>query len=123
MPVPVPDEIGLAAPAPDGGGLYFRPSTAIAVKNHGEQIRGGARSAPTGAQSLDLTPPPLLFGAGNYTGDGEPIVKTSNSARGHWSEVLNFHGSPAPWILIGILVVAGMLHLSAEGKFGFGGRV
>ncbi len=124
MPSPSGTEPGLAAPAPDGGGLYFQASTAIAVKNHGEVIRGGGRSAPTGAQSLDTVAPPLMFGGpGKYTGDGEPIVKASGASRGHWSEILNFHGSPAPWILIGILLVAGILHLSAEGKFGFGGRV
>jgi hypothetical protein len=123
MPNPVPNEVGLAAPAPEGGGLYFEPSTAIAVKNTGEHIAGGSRSAPTGAQSMDLHGPSLMFGAGKYTGDGEPIVEASKSSRGHVSEILNFHGSPAPWVLIGILMVAGILHLSAEGKAGFGARV
>jgi hypothetical protein len=123
MPNPTPNEVGLAAPAPEGGGLYFQPSTAIAAKNPGEIITGGGRSAPTGAQSLDANAPSLMFGEGKYTSDGEPIVEASKSSRGHVSEILNFHGSPAPWVLIGILLVAGILHLSAEGKFGFGGRV
>jgi hypothetical protein len=65
-----------------------------------------------------------MFGAGTaYTGEGEHIVNASESSRGHVSEILNFHGSPAPWVLIGILLVAGILHLEAHGKASFGGNL
>ncbi len=121
MPVPGFDDPALSS-RPPAGDLFFAPAAGLAVSKH-EVIRGGGRSSPAGAQSLDASAPSLMFGSGKYTSDGEVIVHSSKSVRGHYSEILNFHGSPAPWILIGILLVAGMLHLSAEGKFGFGGRV
>lgn len=124
MPSPRGFDDPAVAALPPAGDRYFEPSVALARLNPGEQIRGGGRSAPTGAQSLDQNAPPLIFGEGKYTGEGEAIVgPATGRSTGHVSEILNFHGSPAPWILIGILMVAGILHLSAEGKFGFGGRV
>lgn len=119
MPSPSADP-AVAAMSPPGT-LYFQQ----AVPDPGQIIQGGGRSAPTGAQSMDVTPPKLMFGEGTaYTASGEAIVQAANNGgRGHWSEILNFHGSPAPWILIGLLLVAGILHASAEGKFKLGGRV
>lgn len=124
MPYPPGSESPALASLPPAGDLYFPASIGVAAKNPGEVIRGGGRSASTGAQSLDSEAPKLMFGSpATYTGNGEPIVHASQSSRGHVSEILNFHGSPAPWVLFGILLVAGMLHLSAQGKLGFGGRV
>lgn len=44
---------------------------------------------------------------------------------GHWSDVLNFHGSPLPWVLVILVVILFLSHLSlragAGGEFGFGG--
>lgn len=106
--------------SPPGGDLYF--PAAAGLQNPGQVYFGGGRSASTGAQSDDAAPPDLYYSDG-YTGQGEPIKLASNSSRGHASEVFNFHGSPAPWVLLGILLVAGILHLSAEGKFGLRGGV
>lgn len=62
--------------------------------------------------------PILMFGQGTaMTGGGEPIASAAKSSRGHWSEIFNFHGSPAPWILLGILIVAGFLQLGASARF------
>ena len=36
----------------------------------------------------------------------------------HWSSVLDFHGSPAPWVLLGILVLYGWLHVSVRANAG-----
>jgi hypothetical protein len=120
--IPPRSEDPALAALPPGGDLYFEP--AANLQTPAQQYFGGGRSAPTGAQSVDATAPVLYFGTPqNYTDKGEPIVQASQSSRGHVSEILNFHGSPAPWVLIGILLVAGILHLQAEGKFGFGGRV
>jgi hypothetical protein len=113
---PGSEEPGVAA-LPAGGDLYFAASAGLATPP--QRIAGAGRG-----QSMDATAPQLMFGSSTaYTGQGEPIVHASRSSRGHVSEILNFHGSPAPWILIGILLIAGILHLQAEGKFGFGGRV
>lgn len=117
------------ASVPPGGNLYFAADQAIASKTPAELTvdPGG----PGRAQARDLygpagedLSPKLMFGEGTaYTGEGAPIVKASGSSRGHVSEILNFHGSPAPWVLIGILLVAGILHLEAKGKASFGGKL
>ncbi len=120
MPTPGFPQPALAS-VPPAGNLYFSADQAVIAKSPGELQRGD--KGPTYGQQLDLVPPPLMFGAGAVNGSGEVIVKASNASRGHWSDILNFHGSPAPWVLIGILLAAGILHLSAKGSLGFGGRV
>ncbi len=120
--MPTPNQDPAVAALPPAGDLYYGSSVALAAKSPGEIIRG-YKTPPGHAQQLDSAAPSLMFGAGKYTGDGEPIAHTAKSSRGHWSEILNFHGSPAPWVLIGILLVAGILHVSAEGKLGGGVRV
>jgi hypothetical protein len=122
---PGTEEPGLAA-LPPGGDLYFERDTSL--QNPGQVFFGGGRSAPTGAQSLDAAAPTLYFpntqaGQPAYTGTGEQILQASRSSRGHVGEILNFHGSPAPWILIGLLLVAGILHLQASGNLGVRGGV
>lgn len=114
MPVPGFDDPALAAHAP-GGNLYYDQDVAVAAK-----IPAGSPIVEHGVHgyAMDRTPPPLMFGTGTATtGEGEQIVSSSKSSKGHVSEVLNFHGSPAPWILIGILLAAGLLHLEANAKF------
>ncbi len=66
-----------------------------------------------------------MFSTGQTADNGEAIVNTASTptGRGHVAELLNFHGSPAPWILIGLLLAAGLLHLSASGKAGFKGTL
>lgn len=116
----MPNADPAVAAAPDEGNLYFGAQ----VTNPGQQYFGGGRSSGTGAQAVDASAPELFFGnSGNYTDKGEPIVHASNASRGHVGEILNFNGSPAPWVLLGILLVAGILHLSAEGKLGVRGGV
>lgn len=114
------------ASIPPAGNLYFQADQAVASKSPGERRIDYIAGSPR-AQIVDMpggSGPNLMFGAGAMTASGEHIVKAANQTRGHWTEVLNFHGSPAPWVLIGILLVAGVLHLSAEGKMGLGkGRV
>jgi hypothetical protein len=114
MPVPGFDDPALAS-LPPGGNLYFQQDAAVAALIPSEQFRDPR--GPGHAQAVDRTPPDLMFGGGVATnGAGEQIVHAADSSGGHWSEVLNFHGSPAPWILIGILLVAGLLHLSANAR-------
>jgi hypothetical protein len=117
MPVPGFDDPALAS-LPPGGNLYYDQSVAVAAKIPGSPVveLGGP------GQAMDIGAPTLMFGEGTATtGSGEAIVNASGSSRGHVSEILNFHGSPAPWILIGILLVAGILHL--EGSAGLKGKL
>jgi hypothetical protein len=39
-------------------------------------------------------------------------------SRAHWSEILDWHGSPAIWILVALLLVVGIMHFSAGGRVG-----
>lgn len=111
MPVPGFDDPAVAALAP-AGNLYFEADQAVAAK----LAEGTPRGLPRGQQA-DTGGSSLMFGQGEaLTSSGEAIVSSANSSRGHFSEILNFQGSPAPWILIGILLAAGLLHLSAGGS-------
>jgi hypothetical protein len=90
MPSPRGFDDPALASIPPAGNLFFNADVAIAAP--------GTRFPEGGsAQLVDRTPPALMFG-------------------GHWSEIFNFSGSPAPWILIGVLLVAGLLHLSANAR-------
>lgn len=116
---------GFADPAvasvPPAGNLYFQADQAVAAKSPGEQLAENLKEPALRSNVYDVdgqVGPSLMFGAGVMTGEGQPIVSAANQTSGHWSEVLNFHGSPAPWVLIGILIVAGVLHLSGGGKLG-----
>jgi len=122
MAVPGFAQPATATRAP-GGNLYFTADQAIKspglVGISGNNSRGYPRAG-------NVASPALMFGAGEATtGTGEPIVNTANSAtgKGHVSEILNFHGSPAPWILILLLLAAGVIHLSASARGGFKGTL
>jgi hypothetical protein len=124
MPATGFDDPRLAA-RPPGGNLYYEADASVAAKliepDIGVEPRG--LNPVHTAQVRDLNPGApvhLIFGDAATTGSGEPIALAANSSKGHVSEILNFHGSPAPWILIGILLVAGLLHLEAGAKFGGG---
>jgi hypothetical protein len=112
VPVPGFDDPAVAAPNSDGN-LYFEADAAVATKVHATPtVELGAPG-----QAFDTSVPNLMFGEGTATtGSGEPIVSAAKASRGHWSEIFNFHGSPAPWVLIGILLAAGLLHLSAQAR-------
>lgn len=111
---------GFADPAtaakPPAGDIYFALDSNVGRESPGESpvvvnLHGNS------AQQRDTQPISLMFG-NSVTGQGEAIVSAAaqSGGRGHVSEILNFHGSPAPWILIGILLAAGLLHLEAKAK-------
>lgn len=94
---------------PPGGNLYFAADQAVASK-----LIGPSEGYIPPGQQVDAALGPLMFGSpANTTPSGGAVISAAASSRGHWSEITNFHGSPAPWILIGLLLAAGMLHLSA----------
>jgi len=106
-----------------GTSLYFEADRS--VPNPGKTGTTGNNPFGNPIEGQSTPPAPLLFGSGSesVSGSGEPIVNTARAPKGHVSEVLNFHGSPAPWILIGLLLAAGLLHLSASGRAGFKGTL
>lgn len=111
--IPGFDDPALAS-LPPAGNLYFGADTAVAAKSPGELIAGRNGRG----QAADTQPVSLIFGnEETHTSQGEAVVSAADSSRGHFSEILNFHGSPAPWILIGLLLAAGFLHLEANAKF------
>jgi hypothetical protein len=119
---------GFAQPAlaskPPGGNLYFAQDAAVTSKSPGEifidNIQAGQNAE---GPRPDLAPTLVFGGSAATTPSGEAIVNAANSSKGHFTELLNFHGSPAPWILIGILLAAGLLHLEAAGKIGVKGKL
>lgn len=115
------------ASIPTSPNLYFGADQAVAVKNPG-RVAPGSYASQMGTRSAadNLRMAPLMFGGEAVKGDGTAVAVVSNSptgSRGHVAEVLNFHGSPAPWILIGLLLAAGLLHLSASGHVGVKGAL
>lgn len=131
MPSPRGFDDPALASIPPAGNSYFAQDVAVGGLLYGPDYYAGENPAHPG-QARDNPAPsfgrelqPLMF-AGSTNAAGEKIVGPASpsgvpqSGRGHVSEVLNFHGSPAPWILIGILLVAGLLHLSAGARFGAG---
>lgn len=119
MPATGFDDPRLAA-RPPGGNLFYTRDAAVASTigpNPPDHV-----GEPGHAQLRDVNPPPLMFGTPanvqQTKAGAETIVSPANSGvgSGHFSEVLNFHGSPAPWILLGILLVAGIVHLEAGAK-------
>ena len=104
------------ASIPPAGNLYFADDLAASATIPSSQIYASTLVGPGTSEAATgrLHTVSLMFGGGTATTpEGAPIVNAAESSRGHISDVLNFHGSPAPWVLIGILIVAGLLHLSA----------
>lgn len=105
--MPSPPAFGLAALAstPPAGDIYFPSELAT----------------PAGAMTGFAAGSPVVNSA-NTAGIMGPAVQTVHQATGgpagSWREVLNFHGSAAPWVLIGILLVFGLMQLEAKGRVG-----
>ena len=95
--------------------LFFSADQAVAAGNPG--LTGPAGHDAYGRPRAGaLAPAALMFANPSTTApSGEPIVNVAGASKGHVSEILNFHGSPAPWILIGLLVIAGIIHLQVSG--------
>jgi len=117
MPSPAGFDDPRLAALPQSPNPYY--SDTLSIASAGEVLRGEL-DVPGHGQLKDTSSAPLMFGEGSYTAQGEPIAAVHNSTpstgKGHISEMLDFHGSPAPWILLFALLALGALHL--EGKAG-----
>jgi hypothetical protein len=55
---------------------------------------------------------------------GTQVQRPTSQQVGGWKQILDFHNSVAPWILIGILIVYGYVHISyRRGRANIGGGV
>jgi hypothetical protein len=110
---------GLAATTPYQD-LYFPQSAAI---NSGTSGQIGSAGPLSGGNVLSYTGIGDQLPTGPMTGLGMNSSGTAatvpvSQLQNHWSSVLDFHNSPAPWILIGILVLYGWLHLTVRANAG-----
>lgn len=102
---------GLAARAPvysgpGGAGIRSRSSGMIY-----SPIRGSGYSAlPYGVGELPSG------GLAQVSGSGMSVERNPSHQLGHWREIMDWHNSPAPWILLGILLIYGWTHASYRGS-------
>jgi hypothetical protein len=100
---------------PPGGDLYFPAAAALASPGEGfTNSFGYAKSFGTTGHAGNLETAPLAFASPEVGPKGQAAPLASNAVKGHVGEVLNFRGSPVPWIGIAILLLFGILLISAE---------
>lgn len=102
---------GLAAQVP-GGDLYF--AQAAGISNVQSSVAGSPGTTgvvlPWSAAGEVQSPAALA--------DMAPPAAPVSQQQSHWSNVLDFHGNVAPWILLAILFLYGWLHLSVNARAG-----
>lgn len=103
---------GLAAQAPSD--LYF--GQALGIQNVQSPLAG---APPSTGVSLAFSGPndvgtPTAFSGAAVNASGSAVENPPTMQQSHWSSVLDFHNSVAPWILLAILVLYGWLHVSAR---------
>lgn len=92
-----PQALGISAPTPQIGGAGAPSGGSILpYTNIGDQLASGP-----------------MAGMG-MNGSGTAATTPVSLQNSHWSSVLDFHNSPAPWILIGILLLYGWIHVSVR---------
>jgi len=111
---------GLAAQTPFTD-IYF-PQVLGQSTSGTTPLIGGA--GPSGENILPYTSLADQVSTGPTAGGGmnsSGTAATTSPAlqQPHWSTILDFHNSPAPWILLGILLLYGWIHVSvrANGRF------
>lgn len=106
---------GLAAVAPlsspAASGLIIRSPGSMVI---GQQAtRGGAPGMAVGAMGD--------FGGPVAPGGGAVTTNPANQLSS-WRQILDFHNSPAPWVLLMLLFVYGYVHISyRKGRLHAGG--
>lgn len=55
----------------------------------------------------------LVFGQA-----GGEVIPPGRRLGGHWTEIMDWNGSPAIWILAAVLIAVGVLHLGGGLKLG-----
>lgn len=104
------------------GGVFARPDVTSIGLETWAQMGGVHPSNPlVGGRGADGgVDPDYHFSrvsvAGAPAANGAPTPS-------HISEILNFKGSPMPWLLIGAIAYLGLVHLHANGTISAGGGV
>lgn len=95
---------GLAAQSP-GGNIYAQ--AAMRIRPRGSALIGGPPQNGTllasSASINDQVAMPVV------SGNGQSIEVAPNRMLADWRQLLDFHNSPAPWILLAILILYGWL--------------
>jgi hypothetical protein len=103
------------AAAPPGGDLYFPAAAALASPGEVGPAGGYPTNMGVTGHAGNLQVAPLAFET-DATSGGQAVAHAANASKGHYTEIVNFRGSPAPWILLGLLLLTGLLVVSAEVK-------
>lgn len=105
---------GLAAQTPFAD-LYFPGAVGIHSGTAGQIGGPGPTASGNVLPSTNLGD---MLAMGRMNASGTAATTPVSQQQNHWSSVLDFHNSPAPWILIAILFLYGWLHLTARAKAG-----
>jgi hypothetical protein len=100
-----------------GGGLFALPDMPELGASTWAEMSGvhpdsplvGGRGTPSGGVDPDFKYRRVAVA----TPDGMPVGQ-----RAHFSEVMNFSGSPMPWLLLAALAYFGLVHLHLAGRLG-----
>lgn len=105
---------GLAASTPYAD-LYFPQAIGI---NSGSSGLVGSAGPSSGGNILPYTNIGDQVATGNMNASGTAATTPVSQQQPHWSSVLDFHNSVAPWILLAILFLYGWIHLSVRARGG-----
>jgi hypothetical protein len=100
---------GLAAQAP--GGDQFMPA-ALAITSRSSGIVGSPGSMLRPGISTPSNPG--LIAAPQVSPGGSSVETPPAQLAGGWRQILDFHNSPAPWILVLILLHYAWTHVGAR---------
>lgn len=102
---------GLAAQAP-GGNQFLASAMRIQALTSGAKGAGILGATPSNPGAY------VASGGGPQVAPGGSAVElpVSQQTGNTWRDILNFHNSPAPWILIAILLIYGWTHVSYRAR-------
>ena len=121
MPSPAGFDDPRLAALPQSPNPYY--SDTLSIAGAGNVLRAHL-DEPGYGQQRDRNAADLMFGAGAVDREGQPIntidhtTPGARGGKGHVSELLNLHGSPAPWILLFALLALGALHVEGKARVG-----
>jgi hypothetical protein len=109
----------------DSGGVAVPADVQMAGVGAWEQMTGVSAMSPL------VGGPGMNGGSLPYNVDGarsrivsndaatvDPVLGPGANMLDDWRDVLNFRGSPVPWLLLGTLVIVGFMHLRVEARAG-----
>jgi hypothetical protein len=107
---------GVEAQSSGGGGLAARTPYQVSTMGTNLGISSGGIDQPGSPLNGQLLPnslaggaqvAPPMVGAG-----GRAVDRPANPVGSHWREIMDWHSSPALWVLVLILMLYAWLHVS-----------